>query len=124
MAMLSGREEPTVAEPESGLTKSQLDALRRKLEGERSRIQRLIQAAAPPHAPADQRIELEETAQRETERSHLLEIAARERALLAEIDRALAKLDAGTYGVSEKTGDPIPYERLVAIPWARSGVDE
>ncbi len=49
---------------------------------------------------------------------------ARERALLVEVERALAKLDEGKYGVSEQTGAPIPYERLAALPWARSGIDE
>jgi RNA polymerase-binding transcription factor DksA len=48
----------------------------------------------------------------------------RERALLAEVERALAKLDQGTYGVSEKTGAPITYERLAAMPWARHDVEE
>jgi DnaK suppressor protein len=34
-------------------------------------------------------------------------VAERERALLGEIDRALAKLAAGTYGMSEATDAPI-----------------
>jgi DnaK suppressor protein len=38
--------------------------------------------------------------------------------------QALAKLGAGTYGISEKSGAPIPYERLTAVPWARHGADE
>jgi DnaK suppressor protein len=45
-------------------------------------------------------------------------------ALLADVDHALAKLDAGTYGTSEKTGAPIPLARLEAIPWARNNVGE
>lgn len=112
-----------MAESETVLTQTQLETLRRKLEAERSRIQRLLQAAAPSPA-AEQHAELEETAQRETEQSHQFEIAARERALLAEIERALAKIEAGTYGLSEKSGEPIPYARLEAVPWARTGVDE
>ncbi|MDQ6848290.1 MAG: TraR/DksA C4-type zinc finger protein [Candidatus Dormibacteraeota bacterium] len=35
-----------------------------------------------------------------------------------EIDRALARLDAGTHGRCELCGEPIPGERLRAIPWA------
>ncbi len=35
-----------------------------------------------------------------------------------EIDQALARLDAGTYGLCEVCGEPIPDERLRAIPWA------
>ena len=40
------------------------------------------------------------------------------------VELALAKFANGQYGVSEKTGDPIPYERLVAVPWAREPVGE
>jgi DnaK suppressor protein len=106
------------------LTNTQLDELRRRLEGERTRILRVLQAPAPADPRADEVTELEEAAQRATERARQLEIEARERALLGEVERALARLRDGSYGVSEKTGDPIPYERLAAVPWARHGVDE
>ncbi len=35
---------------------------------------------------------------------------------LARVDRALAKIDAGTYGFSDLSGERIPDERLNAIP--------
>jgi DnaK suppressor protein len=38
--------------------------------------------------------------------------------LLAEITRAQAKLDEGTYGVCDRCGLPIPAERLEARPWS------
>ena len=41
---------------------------------------------------------------------------------IAEIDRALRRLESGCYGVSEMSGEPIPYERLSLIPWARTGL--
>lgn len=41
-----------------------------------------------------------------------------------EIDAALARMRDGRYGISETTGEPIPFERLQLIPWARTGVDE
>jgi RNA polymerase-binding transcription factor DksA len=44
--------------------------------------------------------------------------------LLEEVDHALTRLDAGTYGFSEASGRPIPYERLRAVPWARYDADE
>jgi DnaK suppressor protein len=106
------------------LTKTQLDELRRALEEERIRILRVLQPAGASAPQPDQETEIEEAAQRATERTHRLDIEARERALLAEVERALAKLDAGNYGLSEKTGAPIPYERLAAVPWARHGIDE
>ena len=43
---------------------------------------------------------------------------------IAEIDDALERLASGQYGVSEATGKPIAYERLLLIPWARAGADE
>jgi DnaK suppressor protein len=38
--------------------------------------------------------------------------------MLAEIDAALARIDAGTYGLCERCGRPIDADRLEAIPWA------
>jgi RNA polymerase-binding transcription factor DksA len=42
---------------------------------------------------------------------------------LAEIEAALQRLDEGSYGVDEVTGDPIAAERLEAYPVARTNVD-
>jgi len=42
-----------------------------------------------------------------------------ERKILAEIDDALRRIEDGTYGICEGSGEPIPKERLEAIPWAR-----
>jgi DnaK suppressor protein len=47
-----------------------------------------------------------------------------ERELLGRIDKALSRIDAGTYGVSEVSGKPIPKERLDALPTATTLVDE
>ena len=106
------------------LTKAQLETLKKKLEDERSRVVRVLESASAPIGPDDARSEMEETAQRVTEGAHRSGVAERERALLAEIDRALAKIETGTYGFSEKSGTPIPYDRLRAVPWARQGADE
>jgi DnaK suppressor protein len=108
----------------NALTNEQLDDLRRTLEAERARILRVLLATAPSAPQADQVTEVEEAAQRTAERNHDLELEERERPLLAEVERALAKLGQGTYGVSELSGDPIPYERLAAMPWARGAIEE
>jgi RNA polymerase-binding transcription factor DksA len=42
---------------------------------------------------------------------------------LDEVERALAKVDAGTYGLDEFTGEPIPDERLEIRPMARFTVE-
>ncbi len=43
---------------------------------------------------------------------------------LAAIDRALARLEAGTYGRSVRSGQPIPDERLEADPAAELTIEE
>jgi RNA polymerase-binding protein DksA len=43
---------------------------------------------------------------------------------LEEVDAALARIDAGTYGTCEACGKPIGPERLSAIPWARLCIDD
>lgn len=105
------------------LTKTQMNTLRRKLESERKRIVQVLESASTPDAD-DEAIELEEAAQRVTESEDETRVADRERVLLSEIDHALGKMDAGTYGISEKSGTPIPYDRLQAVPWARQGAEE
>jgi DnaK suppressor protein len=40
------------------------------------------------------------------------------------IDDALARMDAGRYGLSERSGKPIGFDRLDALPWARTTADE
>lgn len=43
---------------------------------------------------------------------------------LAAVERAEARLAAGTYGLSVQSGDPIPDERLEAVPTAELTVEE
>ena len=47
-----------------------------------------------------------------------LVLSAQARAAAAEIDRALAKIESGTYGLCEQCGQPIPDARLQALPQA------
>jgi DnaK suppressor protein len=43
---------------------------------------------------------------------------------LAALERAEARLEAGTYGLSIESGEPIPDERLEARPTAERTIDE
>ena len=52
------------------------------------------------------------------ERERDLALSAQARAAVDEIDRAIAKMEAGTYGVCERCGQPIPKARLKALPYA------
>ncbi|BDC55174.1 TraR/DksA C4-type zinc finger protein [Bacillus altitudinis] len=43
--------------------------------------------------------------------------------LEGEIDAALKRMEDGTYGICEKTGKDIPYDRLKAVPYTRYSID-
>ncbi|HPG13318.1 MAG TPA: TraR/DksA C4-type zinc finger protein, partial [Microthrixaceae bacterium] len=57
------------------------------------------------------------------ERDFDLARAAQARQTIDEIDAAIERIGKGTYGICEYSGDPIPKERLRAIPWARERVE-
>ncbi len=57
------------------------------------------------------------------ERERDLALSAQAQETIAEIDAALERLAAGTYGICEASGEPIPEERLEAIPHARVRVE-
>jgi len=52
------------------------------------------------------------------EREHELALTHNARELLAQNERAIAKIDAGTYGTCESCGEPIGKARLQAFPRA------
>ena len=54
------------------------------------------------------------------EEEHALELRTRdrERKLLKKIDQALTRIDDGSYGYCEETGEPIGLQRLIARPTA------
>jgi DnaK suppressor protein len=59
------------------------------------------------------------------EEEHALELRARdrERKLMKKIDEALARIEDGSYGWCEETGEPIGIPRLLARPTATLSVD-
>ena len=52
------------------------------------------------------------------EREHELALTHNARELLVQTERALARIDAGTYGTCESCGEPIGKARLQAFPRA------
>jgi DnaK suppressor protein len=96
---------------------------RQRLAEERARIERELeghgreQASDEPKDSGDQANELEQTDTDNALRADL-------RQTLDAIEKAEARLDDGTYGVSVVSGDPIPDERLEALPWADRKVGE
>jgi DnaK suppressor protein len=62
--------------------------------------------------------DLADRASTETDRSIELRARDRQRKLIAKIDAALSRIDDGTYGYCEETGEPISLRRLEARPIA------
>jgi DnaK suppressor protein len=110
---------------DAGLTVDQLAALRSQLEATRERL--LARRSGDEGVLRDDSpmpMEPMEAAVRTREQDDALLAVARERSLLTEVEHALDKLDAGTYGRSERSGEPIGFSRLHAVPWARLTADE
>lgn len=57
------------------------------------------------------------------ERERDLALSSHARQAVEEIDEALARIKAGTYGICVTSGLPIPEERLEVIPWASERVE-
>lgn len=57
------------------------------------------------------------------EQSLSLDLAQVDRNLIREIDDALKRIEAGTFGVCEITGKPISKERLDELPWTRHSIE-
>jgi RNA polymerase-binding transcription factor DksA len=57
------------------------------------------------------------------EQEFTLGLVEKDRNMLREINSALAKIQAGTYGICEGTGNPIAKARLEAQPWARFSIE-
>jgi DnaK suppressor protein len=70
-----------------------------------------------------QHADIADRATTETERALELRARDRQRKLIAKIDAALARLEEGTYGYCEETGEPISLKRLDARPIATLSVE-
>ena len=67
--------------------------------------------------------DLADRASSETDRSIELRARDRQRKLISKIDAALARIEDGTYGYCEETGEPISLRRLEARPIAMLSID-
>lgn len=52
------------------------------------------------------------------ERERAQSLAAHARRIIVQIDDAFERMEAGTYGICERCGDPIEKARLEAIPYS------
>ena len=108
-------------------TKKELDDLRQRLQAERAELQEqlaTIEEAQFSTSQSDISGEVsfdEENADAGTftfERERDLSIENNVRDLMGKIDRALARMDEGTYGICSRCGRPIEKARLKALPYA------
>src|SRR5262245_26568838 len=101
------------------------DRARELLARERERIVRALVARG--HADVGELADQDEPADQATElyQDEFDEgLAARLRDELEAVERAEARLAAGTYGLSVESGEPIPDERLEAFPTAELTLEE
>ena len=70
------------------------------------------------HEDTAQHADIADRATSETDRALELRARDRQRKLIAKIDAALARIEDGTYGYCEETGEPIGLKRLDARPIA------
>jgi DnaK suppressor protein len=107
------------------LARMDADEAKRLLQAERERIERSLSGVAleDDGEPADEFDPANQGAdlyQDEFDSS----VEADLRDQLAALERAEARLAAGTYGLSVESGDPIPDDRLRIVPTAELTVDE
>ncbi len=67
--------------------------------------------------------DLADRASSETDRAIELRARDRQRKLISKIDAALQRIDEGTYGYCEETGEPISLKRLDARPIATLSIE-
>jgi DnaK suppressor protein len=104
-----------------------LAELRRELETQRENLRREIEEQGGNPDVDEAAIDVErgfaDSAHSTAERARLLSVMKALRANLRWVDRALTKMELGTYGVCERCGRPIAIERLEALPWAILCID-
>lgn len=118
----NGHYRPTDKEP--FMNERQRDYFRKKLLAWRDDILREAKETLAHLQDENQNHpDLADRASSETERSIELRARDRQRKLIAKIDAALQRIDEGTYGYCEETGEPISIKRLEARPIATLSVE-
>jgi DnaK suppressor protein len=107
------------SDEESFMNERQREYFRRKLMKWKGDILREAQETlATLQKENENHPDIADRASSETDRAIELRARDRQRKLIAKIDAALARLDDGSYGYCEETGEPISLKRLEARPIA------
>ncbi len=110
-------DEPFMNERQRGYFRDRLLAWRVDIIAESRETLEALQSGNENHA------DLADRATSETGRSIELRARDRQRKLIAKIDAALKRIDEGTYGYCEETGEPISLRRLDARPVATLSIE-
>ena len=113
---------PSDSEP--FMNTKQKEYFRRKLEAWKEEIADESKATiAALQEENNNHPDLTDRASSESERSLELRTRDRQRKLVAKIDAAIRRIEEGTYGYCEVTGDPIGLKRLDARPVATLSIE-
>jgi DnaK suppressor protein len=119
-------QKPSKADHPSGLTPAQLEQLRAALVHARAESAALLKEEEATARSAEPLTEPMDAAELTREQGDAVLLADRARARLRDIVAALEKLetDPSRYGLSERSGEPIGFDRLKVVPWARLAIHE
>lgn len=107
------------SEDEAFMNERQLEYFRRKLLAWKDEILRESrETLVHLQAETENHPDLADRATSETDRALELRTRDRQRKLISKIDEALRRIDDGSYGYCEETGEPIGLARLDARPIA------
>lgn len=96
---------------------------RRLLDWKDEILRQTRETLAILHEDSTQHADLADRATSETDRATELRTRDRQRKLISKIDAALGRIEDGTYGYCEDTGEPIGLKRLDARPIATLSVE-
>jgi len=104
----------------SELSRDEIAFLEAKLRAERETLSRRLDARrrALADVPARETDEADWASDAEAQ-SLAVRLLDRDAKMRQEIDAALRRIAGGEYGVCERTGEPIGFDRLSARPWTR-----
>ena len=112
------------SEDEPFMNERQKDYFRRKLLIWKDDILRESrETLAALQNESENHSDLADRASSETDRAIELRARDRQRKLIAKIDSALSRLEEGSYGYCEETGEPIGLKRLDARPIATLSIE-
>ena len=96
---------------------------KRLIEWKEDILRQTRETLAILHEDSTQHADLADRATSETDRATELRTRDRQRKLISKIDAALSRIEDGTYGFCEDTGEPIGLKRLDARPIATLSVE-